>query len=79
MRPKTPRTTKPWRVMRYDTGVLLNGDPSPELCRRSVEAEPTGVVLAYCDARGMWQYVPESLVGHYSKLGTMVVSVYVER
>jgi len=45
-------------VLDYDTNKVLDGSPSVSLIKASLDAEPTGAVLAYL-AEGMWHYVRE--------------------
>ena len=45
-------------VLDYDTNKLLDGSPSVSLIKASLDAEPTGAVLAYL-AEGKWHYVRE--------------------
>jgi hypothetical protein len=54
----------PARVLDCHTNKLLAGRPSPSLLEASLDAEPTGAVLAYY-SEGMWHYVrpdDESLI-----------------
>lgn len=66
-------------VMSYDDGRVLDGTPTAELARES-ESEPsgTGAVPAYCDADGVWCYVPPSQVDYVRKFDREdVITVYV--
>ena len=54
----------PAHVLDYDTNKLLDGSPTARLIEASLDAEPTGAVLAYY-SDGMWHYVrpdDESLI-----------------
>jgi hypothetical protein len=48
----------PSLVLDYDTNKILVGSPSVSLIKASLDAEPTGAVLAY-RAEGKWHYVRE--------------------
>lgn len=71
--------SKYYRVMRYADGDRLDGHPSAELVERSEAAEPTGVVSAYRDGDGVWQYVPDAQVDFYIRQRREdVIAVWVE-
>ena len=77
--PKQPRKKAAGRVMDVETGSTLKGTPSLELVRRSAMEGDTGIVPAYRDSDGVWQYVPASEVEHYERnLGTPVRTVWVQ-
>lgn len=59
--PTTPR------VMDYQTGEVLDGQPSPELVEASLAAGYTGAVGARRDAEGVWQLVRDDPWGPYTR------------
>ena len=66
-------------VYDYTTGNVLPGRVSAELTRASRQVPHTGVVAAYRDERGIWQYVPDQDVEHFRKnLRLDVQNVYVD-
>jgi hypothetical protein len=60
----------------YDTNEVLDGEPSASLIEASLDAEPTGAVLAYL-AEGKWQYVREQDESLIRGQGHDVRTVYV--
>lgn len=71
-------TTRTATVYSYDTADALEGTASPELVAESLSREDQGGVCAAYLEDGVWRYVPDSEVDHYTRhLGTVVVSVYV--
>jgi hypothetical protein len=60
----------------YDTNEVLDGEPSASLIEASLDAEPTGAVLAYL-AEGTWQYVREQDESLIRGQGHDVRTVYV--
>ena len=51
-------TAQKFEVIDGDTTKLLDGSPSASLIEASLDAAPTGAVLAYL-AEGTWHYVRE--------------------
>jgi len=69
----------PARVMDYETGDALEGEPSEELVRASAnEHSGTGAVAAYCDEHGIWRHVADADVSLYESRGETVRTVYIE-
>ena len=67
-------------VRSYDDGSRLDGEPSPALVRASDSAGPTGVVSAYRDEAGVWQYVAPQDEDFYRRHRHHdVITVYVAR
>lgn len=67
-----------FKVYDYGTGKALDGEPSEELVRESLKAEPTGAVNAYF--KGVWHFIPSSQVKLFIAFQTIhsVVNVYVK-
>lgn len=66
-------------VMNYQTGRELTGRPSKGLITASKgESTGTGAVLAYRDAKGVWQHVADSEKSTYTSMGHKVVAVWVQ-
>ena len=60
----------------YDTNEVLDGEPSASLIEASLDAEPTGAVLAYL-AEGTWHHVREQDESLIRGQGHDVRTVYV--
>ncbi len=62
----------------YDTGEDL-GPATERLALESDNAvsATNGVVSAYLDSQGRWEYLPESRVADFERLGRTVRGVYV--
>ena len=60
----------------YDTNEVLDGEPSASLIEASLDAEPTGAVLAYL-AEDTWHYVREQDESLIRGQGHDVRTVYV--
>jgi hypothetical protein len=63
-------------VLDYQTNKILDGSPSVSLIKASLDAEPTGAVLAYL-AEGTWHYVREQDESLIRGQGHDVRTVYV--
>jgi hypothetical protein len=66
----------PSLVIDYQTNKILDGSPSASLIKASLDAEPTGAVLAYL-AEGKWHYVREQDESLIRGQGHDVRTVYV--
>ena len=77
--PESGRAEPTTHVVRdYDTADLLPGKPSEELIIMS-DAVDDGAVLAYLDADGVWQWVPDSYADRQrSQMHRTVRTVYVD-
>ena len=66
------------RATDYDTGEDL-GPATDRLAHESDAAvsATNGVVSAYLDAQGRWEYLPESRVADFERMGRTVRGVYV--
>ena len=65
--------------MNYQTGRELTGRPSKALVSASKEESTgTGAVLAYRDAKGVWQHIDDSEKSTYTAMGHNVVTVWVQ-
>ena len=74
---RSRRERRRQRVYSYVSGTLLEGLPTRQLIHESAVSE-LGVVYAYRDSDGHWQYVASQDVHHYrSHLHEDVITVYV--